>query len=200
MQLSRDPLVAVMFFRIETKASEVWDGVDTTGPRTAKAASPKRPALPSATALTVAERTAKNTRSVFAAQFLRAFHLSTRGSCAPWPANAYPLLQLVTETVIDRIQSDGNTNFLGQCVELSCQCAHRSACSELCPAHTFRMSLGVFAAGFALYSGGFTQAVGPRGAGRHASLSSAPSGDGRHTAAQPANQAGAPGAGTVEFG
>jgi len=112
--LSRDPLVAIMFFHIETKASEVWDGVDTTGPRSAKSASPRRSATTPATALTVAERTAKNTRSVFAAQFLRAFHLSTRGSCAPWPANAYPLLQLVTATIIDRIQSDGSANFLGQ--------------------------------------------------------------------------------------
>ena len=117
--LSREPLVAIMFFRIETKASEVWDGVDTTGPRSAKSSSPRRSATTPATALTVAERTAKNTRSVFAAQFLRAFHLSTRGSCAPWPANAYPLLQLVTATIIDRIQSDGSVNFLGQWNNLS---------------------------------------------------------------------------------
>jgi len=112
--LSRQPLVAIMFFRIETKASEVWDGVDTSGPRSARAASPRRSLDTSASALTMAERTAKNTRSVFAAQFLRAFHLSTRGSCAPWPANAYPLLQLVTATVIEHAQAYGTFQFLGQ--------------------------------------------------------------------------------------
>lgn len=100
--LKVEPLIAFTMFRIENKSTEVWDGVDAAGAHSSKEATPPGRATPStAGALTLAERTAKNTRSVFAAQFLRAYRLSTHGSCAPWPINAHPLLQIITNVMID---------------------------------------------------------------------------------------------------
>ena len=120
--LKPEPLIALMMFRIENKSTEVWDGIDTAGAHSSKEAQPPGRASPSTSGvLTLAERTARNTRSVFAAQFLRAYRLSTHGSCAPWPINAHPLLQIITNVMIDHFEAHDSLKFFSANLQNLCQ-------------------------------------------------------------------------------
>jgi hypothetical protein len=110
-----------MFFRVETHSTEVWDGDDSLGLQSSKIASPPGRAAPSLSgALAVAEKSARYQRSAFAAQFLRAYSLSTRGSCSPWPVNAYPLLHSVATVIIERLEAhDAAMEFCSQYTALA---------------------------------------------------------------------------------